>query len=543
MASMESTASAASVAAEGQNEQVERGERGERGLVPGPRRFLLLLSVAVCAASGLVYELALISLSTSLNGGGIVETSLIVAGYVAALGLGALCAKPLLKWAETAFLWVEATLGVVGGLSATLLYLAFAVTGQSLILLVLATLLIGMLVGAELPLLMTMFQRGRLVDAKESGSILATLNVADYLGALLGGLAWPFLLLPHLGLLQGTAAAGLLNLVAALVVAALVLRWSVARAHLALVSTVIVVAIVGLTVLIVRSDGVVATARQRLFQDPIIYSQQSQYQDIVVTKDGKDRRLFLNGGLQYSTRDEYRYTESLVYPAITPEAERVLIIGGGDGLAARELLRMDHIQHIEQVELDPEMIRVANTVLREDNQGSLEDPRVHVRTEDAFTWVRSGGGGVPPFDAILVDLSDPDNDTMARLYSQEFYGLLHKLLDPQGRMVVQSGSAFTTPDVFNRVRSTLKAAGCAEVVPYHVHVPTFGDWGFNMCAPKNTQLGVPSTAPELRYLNMDTLRAAGVFPPDNPLVDLPPNTLDHPVIVEDLQRGYRAAGE
>ena len=87
----------------------------DRGLVPGPRRFFLLLSVAACAASGLVYELALISLSTSLNGGGIVETSLIVAGYVAALGLGALCAKPLLKWAETAFLWVEAILGVVGG--------------------------------------------------------------------------------------------------------------------------------------------------------------------------------------------------------------------------------------------------------------------------------------------------------------------------------------------------------------------------------------------------------------------------------------------
>lgn len=515
----------------------------DRGLVPGPRRFFLLLSVAACAASGLVYELALISLSTSLNGGGIVETSLIVAGYVAALGLGALCAKPLLKWAETAFLWVEAILGVVGGLSATILYLAFSVTGQSLILLVLATLLIGALVGAELPLLMTMFQRGRMVDANESGSILATLNVADYVGALLGGLAWPFFLLPTLGLLQGTAAAGLLNLVAALAVAGLVLRGSVKRTHLALVATVIVVAIVGLSVLIVRSDGVVATARQRLFEDPIIYSQQTQYQDIVVTKDGKDRRLFLNGGLQYSTRDEYRYTESLVYPAITPSTQRVLIIGGGDGLAARELLRMDHITDIQQVELDPEMIRVANTVLREDNRGSLEDPRVHVITEDAFTWARAGGGGVQPFDAILVDLSDPDNDTMARLYSEEFYGLLHKMLRPEGRMVVQSGSAFTTPDVFNRVRSTLSAAGCADVVPYHVQVPTFGDWGFNMCVPANTQLQVSNTAPELRYLNAETLRAAEIFPPDNPLIEMPPNTLDHPVIVEDLRRGYRAAGE
>lgn len=518
------------------------------GLVPGPRRFLLLISVAVCAASGLVYELALISLSTSLNGGGIAETSMIVAGYVAALGLGALCAKPLLKQAELAFLCVEAALGVVGGLSATVLYLVFAVTGQNLMILVLSTLLIGMLVGAELPLLMTMFQRGRMVDAKESGSILATLNVADYFGALLGGLAWPFLLLPKLGLLQGTAAAGLLNLLAALVVAALVLRWAIPKKYLLVVGVFILVSIVGLCVLIVRSDGVVATARQRLFQDPIVYQQQTKYQEIVVTKAGKDRRLFLNGGLQYSTRDEYRYTESLVYPAITPQTHRVLIIGGGDGLAARELLRMNHIQKITQVELDPDMINVANTVLREDNRGSLEDPRVDVITEDAFTWARQGGSsaggeGVSPFDAILVDLSDPDNDTMARLYSEEFYGMLHNLLQPNGRMTVQSGSAFSTPDVFNRVRSTLNAAGCAEVKPYHVQVPTFGDWGFNMCAPKGTQLEVPKTSGELRYLNADTMRAAEVFPPDNPLVDLCPNTLDHPVIVEDLRRGYRAAGE
>lgn len=516
----------------------------ERGLRPGPWRFILLVSVAVCAASGLVYELALISLSTSLNGGGIVETSLIVAGYVAALGLGALCAKPLLRWPEVSFLLVETVLGIVGGLSATILYLVFASIGHSLVVLVLATLSIGVLVGAELPLLMTLFQRGRLVSAEESGSILATLNAADYVGALIGGLAWPFLLLPNLGLLQGTAAAGLLNLVAALVVAGVVLRRSIRRTHLLSVTAVMLVAIIGLVVLIIRSDGVVATARQKLFSDPIIYSQQTPYQEITVTQRGHDRRLFLNGGLQYSTRDEYRYTESLVYPAIGSDAQRVLIIGGGDGLAARELLTMDQIREIVQVELDPTMIDVANTVLREDNRGALQDPRVRVETQDAFRWIRQGGDGGEPFDTIIVDLSDPDNDSMARLYSQEFYGMLQRQLRPEGRMVVQSGSAFSTPDVFNRVRSTLKAAGCEDVIPYHVHVPTFGDWGFNLCAPRGTELAVPQGAPaDLKFLNPDTLRAAGVFPPDNPLVELTPNTLDHPVIVEDLRRGYRQSGD
>lgn len=505
---------------------------------------MLLVSVAICAACGLVYELALISLSTSLNGGGIVETSLIVAGFVASLGLGALAAKPLLRWAELSFLLVETALGIVGGLSATFLYLAFSITGQNLAVLVVATLFIGVLVGAELPLLMTMFQRGRLVDAKESGSILATLNAADYLGALLGGLAWPFLLLPWLGLLKGTAASGLLNIVAACAVAMLVLRKDIARRGLTVALALMLAAFAVLVTVIVRTDGIVATARQRLFQDPVIYEHQSQYQDIVVTQRGQDRRLFLNGGLQYSTRDEYRYTESLVYPALTDRTERVLVIGGGDGLAARELLRIPSVEKIVQVELDPKVVEVANTVLREDNKGALEDPAVEVVTDDAFTWARSGGEGRPLFDAILVDLPDPDNDTMARLYSQEFYGMLRGLMAPDGRMTVQSSSAFTTPDVFNRVRSTLLAAGCEEVLPYHVHVPTFGDWGFNTCAPRGAELQVPSSAPgDLRFLNQQTLDAAAVFPPDNPLRVMEPNTLDHPRIVEDLRRGYRQAGE
>lgn len=507
-------------------------------------RFILLISVGICAASGLVYELALISLSTSLNGGTIVETSLIVAGYVAALGLGALLAKPLLGRPALSFLCVETALGLVGGLSAAVLYVVFATVGQNLVILVLATFMIGALVGAELPLLMTLIQRGRVVDARSSGSTLATLNVADYAGGLLGGLAWPFLLLPMFGLLRGAAASGLLNLVAALVIAVLILRRDLPRPQLISVLTALVAAIAVLVALMVRSDGIVTTARQSLYSDPVVHAQQTDYQEIVVTQRGKDRRLFLNGGLQYSTRDEYRYTEALTYPAITADTRNVLVIGGGDGLAARELLRLPHIEHITQVELDPAMVEVANTVLREDNGGALEDPRVEVLAEDAFSWVRAGGDG-QTYDAVLVDLPDPDTDTIARLYSAEFYGMLRGSLAPEGKMVVQSGSAFTTPDLFNRVRSTLLEAGCGEVLPYHVAVPTFGDWGFNQCTQPGgpAELSLPTTAPQLRFLNEETLAAARVFPPDNPIKVVEPSTLDHPRVVEDLRRGYRQAGQ
>ena len=503
-------------------------------------RWLLLVSVAVCAASGLVYELALISLSTSLNGGGIVETSLIVAGYVAALGVGALCAKPFLRWPAQTFLAVETLLGLIGGTSAIILYVTFATVGQSTAVLVIATALIGMLVGAEVPLLMTLVQRGRLSDARTVGSLLATLNFADYAGALIGGLAWPFLLLPGLGLMRGTLAAGLVNLVAALFLAAVLLRhWIPFRQFVA--SLLALVAAIGvLTVLFIRSEGIVTTARQALYSDPVIHAHQSDYQDIVVTQRGDDRRLYLNGGLQYSTRDEYRYTESLVYPALPDHARHVLVIGGGDGLVARELLRMD--LSVTQVELDPVVIEVANTVLVEDNHGSLTDPRVNVIVEDAFTWLRAGGDGTA-YDTVIIDLPDPDNETMARLYSEEFYTLAHRTLAPGGRMVVQSSSAFTTPDVFWRVGATLRAAGCGEVLPYHVHVPTFGDWGFNLCAPAGTELSLPAAVPELRYLDEEVLAAAAVFGRDNRPRDLEPSTLDRPYIVEDLRRGYRRAGE
>lgn len=505
-------------------------------------RWLLLVSVAICAASGLVYELALISLSTSLNGGGIVETSLIVAGYVASLGLGALLVKPFLRWPAQTFLAVETLLGLIGGISAIVLYLTFATIGQSVWVLVLATALIGILVGAELPLLMTMIQRGRLADARTIGSLVATLNAADYLGALIGGLSWPFLLLPWLGMMRGAAAAGMINLLAALFVGCVLLRHLLPVRNFVVSLVALILAICVLGVLLIRSEGIMTTARQQLYKDPVIFAQQSDYQDIVVTERGKDRRLYLNGGLQYSTRDEHRYTESLVYPVLHEDASSVLIIGGGDGLAAQELLRFEEMS-ITQVELDPKVIEVANTVLREDNGGAMEDPRVQVIADDAFTWLRAGGLAGERYDAIIVDLPDPNNDTMARLYSEEFYTLALARLKENGRMVVQASSAYTTPDVFWRVNATLSAAGCGKVIPYHVHVPTFGDWGFQLCGPESMALGLRPDTPQLDYLNDEVLAAAGVFGMDNQPRDLEPSTLDHPRVVEDLRRGYRQAGE
>ena len=506
-------------------------------------RALLLAAVSACAACGIVYELALLTLATSLDGGGIVATSLIVAGYVAALGAGGLFIKPLLKRAAITFIAVETLLGVVGGLSAAVLYVTFAYVGGSTVVLAVATALIGGLVGAEVPLLMTLLQRGRTAGAIDTGKVLANLNAADYLGALVGGLAWPFLVLPQLGMIRGAAVTGMINLTAAAVVALFLLRGAVSGRELAASLIALAAAFALLTALIVSASGIEATSRQRLYEDPIIAYQHSAYQEIVVTRRGDDMRLYLDGGLQFSTRDEYRYTESLVYPVLGDGAHSVLVIGGGDGLADRELLRQPGIDKIVQVELDPAVIHMARTTMRDANAGALDNPRVEVVIADAMTWLRDPHPDKVPaggFDAVIVDLPDADTPALGRLYSQEFYGLITRVLAPSGLIVVQSGSPYSTPTAFWRTVSTIEAAGFA-VTPYHVDVPTFGDWGFtlgrrNASAPTPT---VPKDAPPLRFMNQRVLDAATVFAGDVAPQQLAPSTLENPRIMNDMRSGYR----
>jgi spermidine synthase len=506
-------------------------------------RALLLAAVSACAACGIVYELALLTLSTSLDGGGIVATSLIVAGYVAALGAGGLIVKPLLKRAAITFIAVETLLGIVGGLSAAVLYVTFAYIGGSTVVLAVGTALIGGLVGAEVPLLMTLLQRGRNSGAVDTGRVLANLNAADYLGALLGGLAWPFVVLPQLGMVRGAAVTGMINLAAAAVVALFLLRRVVSGRELATALAALAAAFALLTALIIGAGGIEATSRQRLYADPIIAYQHSAYQEIVVTRRGNDMRLYLDGGLQFSTRDEYRYTESLVYPVLGDGARSALVIGGGDGLADRELLRQPGIDEIVHVELDPAVIDLARTTMHEANAGSLDNPRVKLVIADAMTWLREPHPDVVPaggFDAVIVDLPDADNPVLGRLYSQEFYTLVTRALAPNGLVVVQSGSPYSTPTAFWRTVSTIRAAGFA-VTPYHVDVPTFGDWGFTLGrrgedVPTPT---VPKDAPPLRFLNQRVLDAATVFAGDVAPQQLTPSTLENPRIMNDMRSGYR----
>ncbi|WP_422389322.1 polyamine aminopropyltransferase [Actinomadura luteofluorescens] len=486
-----------------------------------------------CAACGLVYELALVALGSYLVGNSVTQASIVLSVMVFAMGVGSLAAKPLQGRAVVAFAVVEGALALIGGVSVLVLYAAFAWLDLYVPALVVVAFAVGALIGAEIPLLMTLLQRIRKQDA---GSAVADLFAADYVGALIGGLAFPFLLLPAFGHIKGALLVGVVNAVAGMAVVMWLFRREVGRAArigLAL-GMVAVLAVLGGTYAL--ADGFEVSARQALYDAPIAVAKRTKYQEIVITRQAglgpSDLRLFLNGDLQFSSVDEYRYHESLVHPLMSGPHGRVLILGGGDGLALREVLRYRDVQSATLVELDPEMIHLARTYgpLESLNRRSFEDPRSQVVNADAFSWLR---GLDRQFDAVIVDMPDPDDVSTAKLYSVEFYGMVKRALAPGGRMIVQSGSPYFAPKSFWSIQKSIAAAGLATT-PYHVDVPSFGDWGFVLASPgkRPPALALPRDVPDLRFLDGPVLQAAAVFPRDRRNRDVDVNTLVHPRLVE-----------
>lgn len=507
-----------------------------------PARAAVLAAVFVCAACGLVYELALVALGSYLIGDTVGQASIVLGVMVFAMGVGALVAKPLQSRAAAVFAAIELALALLGGLSVLGLYAAFAWLNLYLPALVGTAFVLGLLIGAEIPLLMVLLQR---IRRQAAGSAVADLFAADYVGALLGGLAFPFLLLPLFGQLKGALVVGAVNAVAGLALVFTVFRRELSgRARTALTAGSVLVAVcLGYAWLTAHDFEV--TARQQLYRDPVVHAERSRYQEIVLTRsvaepgDRTDLRLFLNGDLQFSSVDEYRYHEALVHPALAGTRGEVLVLGAGDGLAVRELLRYPDVRRITVVDLDSAVVALARTEprLRQLNGGSLDDPRVRVLHADAFGWLRST---TERFDVVIADLPDPDETATAKLYSVEFYTLVRSALAAEGRLVVQAGSPYFAPRSYWSIEASLREAGFATT-PYHVDVPSFGDWGFLLAAPGDSppMLALPKDAPTLRFLDHATLAAAEVFPPDRRRVDVPASTLLQPRVLEYARAEWR----
>lgn len=443
-----------------------------------------------------MYELELVALASYLIGDSVTQASVVLSVMVFAMGLGALAAKRLRPHAAAGFGAIEAVLALVGGSSALALYAVFAWTGDwggmwadgPRALLVAFSLTIGLLIGAEVPLLMELIQRIRRQDA---GGAVADLFAADYVGALVGGLAFPFLLLPLLGQLSSALITGAVN---AVVGGALVLglfggdlsrraRW------LLVIANITVLGILASAAVLV--DDFERAARHAVYGQDVRVAVQTDVQEVVITggTGGRPLDLFLDGRLRVSGRDARRYHEALVHPAMSGEHTRVLILGGGDGLAAREVLRHPGVHRVDVVEVDAGVVRLArrDPPLAALNDHVYDDDRVHVMTDDAFRWLRAA----PPetYDVVISDLPDPGITASTKLYSQEFYGLARRALTPRGRLAVHAGPVSSRPRAFWTADTTLRAAGL-RTAPYRV---TGRDSGFTAGPDRSTR---PTRAPE-----------------------------------------------
>jgi spermidine synthase len=208
---------------------------------------------------------------------------------------------------------------------------------------------IGILVGMEIPIISTLLSTQQ--SAKKS---IADVMSFDYIGALFGAIAFPLLLLPSLGLIQSSFVVGLINALVALT-NAYVFRDSIEGGERYVVASwgVIAVLLAG----IIFGSQLTKFAEKHLYLDQILFTQQSEYQNVVVTKNVTqgDIRLYLDGHIQFSTKDEHRYHEYLVHPAFLmgSPVKSVLILGGGEGLALREVFKHTDIEHVDVVDLDP----------------------------------------------------------------------------------------------------------------------------------------------------------------------------------------------
>lgn len=489
--------------------------------------FLLLFSVFVIATCGLVYELIAGTLASYLLGDSVTQFSTIIGTYLFAMGIGSWLSRYLTRNLLSTFVKVEILIGVVGGSAAALLFLVFEHVASFRIPLYGIVTLIGILVGIEIPLLLRILK-----DEFDFKDLVSQVFTFDYIGALVASILFPLVLVPHLGLVRSGFMFGMMNVAVALW---LLYRFSehVSAAHIHKFTAILT--FIGLLFGFIYGNNVMEVAESSMYPDPVIYSVSTPYQRIVITKAPHDLRLFLNNNLQFSTRDEYRYHEALIHPGLAALSapKRVLILGGGDGLAAREILKYPSVEAVTQIELDPAMTKLftSNDLLTSLNDNALKSPKLNIINEDAFLWLKAyvADPQHAPFDFIVADFPDPSNYSIGKLYSLTFFKLLHQVVADDGIVVVQSTSPYIARKSYWCVNNTLAAAGFITT-PYHAYVPSFGEWGFVMAGK---QPFMPSTHyPDgLRFVSAETMKLMLQFPADMSKLKTDINRLDNQVLV------------
>lgn len=502
-----------------------------------PKVAWLLAATFIVAVAGLIYELIAATISSYLLGDSIRQFSFVIGVFLSAMGVGAWASR-FVGDALAAFVRAQIALGAIGGALGPVLFFSYAIYGSVGLPLYGGLVAIGVLSGMEIPLISRVMKE---IGAAEFR--FENVLTADYIGALAASLAFPLLIVPNLPLMSASLAFGILNLLVA-GFSLYLFSDRLARGLWWAWGALLLASLLAFGM----SERMVSAVDARLFQDEVIFSETTAYQSIVITRFDERFRLFLDHSIQFDSLDEHRYHEALVHPAmgLVADARRVLVLGGGDGMAVREVLRHAGVEHVTLVDLDPRVTELfsTNPDLVSLNEGALTDPRVEIVNADAWVWAAEAEG---TFDVIIADLPDPKSIALSKLYSIEFYAMLAERLSSHGLLVTQAGSPTFATEAFWITEATLAATRnpiapgeTLETVAYQTYLPSFGNWGFVMAGQS---LPATDRAPELpdglRYLTAEVWQAAQAFGVDQVQPeDVPVNTIQGHPLVAAYQRGW-----
>ena len=493
----------------------------------GKHLFILLLSLLVVALCGIIYELLIGTISSYLLGNSVYQFSVTIGMFMFSMGIGSLITKKLNDNYIQNFILVEILIAIFGGISGIILFTVFPFLRIFYELCMYSfIIIIGCLVGMEIPILTSLISKYR-----NTKNTIADVMSFDYLGALIGSVIFPLILLPTLGLMHTSFVIGLINSLVALTTL-LIFRKHVRKFKLFLNLSILTT--IALIIGNIFGGYLTKFAEKNLYFDQIIFSKQTEYQKVVFTasKNFKDHRLFIDGHIQFSSKDEYRYHEFLVHPAMSIEGDisNVLILGGGDGLPVREVIKYNNVKSIDLVDIDPVITNMGKNlpILKEINNNSMNDIRVNIINEDAFIYLNQKG---KKYDRVIIDLPDPHNEALSKLYSKEFYNIVKKRMNVGAILVTQSSSPFFVKRAFWSINKTLEHV-FNNSTPYNISLPSFGIWGFNLVTFNNN---IPENwifEVKTRSINNTSMKKSLIFEKDLLKVKVPINTIFQPKLYD-----------
>jgi len=516
---------------------------------------LLIVTMATLAGCGLIYEYLLSHYAGRVLG--VMESTIytMIGLMIVAMGLGAFAARKI-KCAFNGFVYLELIIAFLGCTSILIIGGLIAITqtfphliadmfslppdmlpqgGLFKQLSFLAYnspyffgLLLGFFIGMEIPLIARIREQ---IHQQHLANNLGTIYGADYIGAGIGAAIWVLLLL-SIDITKASALTAALNLIAGsffIIRYWQHLQWRKTFVSLHLLFTLVVILVFNF------GNQWINQMNSLLYLDKVVHTQKTRYQQLTFTERhmglGQNNiiNFYLNGRLQFSSIDEHIYHDYLVAPVLAGSArhDKILIIGGGDGLALRDVLKYNP-KSVTLIDLDADLIdifqhtsnhlprRLAQQIAQL-NQNSLQDKRVNIIRADAFIAINDLLKSSQVFDAIIIDLPDPSHPDLNKLYSVNFYARLKQLLSGDGLIAIQSTSPYHAKNSFISIGKTVAAADFIHVQQYHDNVPSFGEWGWTIAAKSGasplTRLNNLTSLPiKHSWLNLPLLKSAFVFP-------------------------------